>query len=426
MIARAHLRNYIRFAMLAVPKVVKLLTVLLVDALIARHLGTDGFGLFSLLLAVFMTLAMLVKFGLDNVLVRDTVLGKLNPERIAQVWAVRICAAILGQAAFLVIAMSVPIFREHLPYLLVVSFGLLALGFSIFEPQMQGDERFGLLAIAQTLVILAGAAAKLFFLVYDPRVELFSLSLAIEAIISAAITAAYLLYSRLLPRAMHFRGVFRSAVRGYATEGLPYLLGGLSVIAFMRIDQFMLAAMSGKSSVGAYSAALRISEAFFALATLASSVIFPTLMRMKTRAQRDYEVGLIQALRVSMVVALVISILLTIFSRPIVILIYGADYEASVLLLALHGWAMLPAFWGVITHRWLVAENLGKHDFYRNLIGLAVNLIGNLILIPLYGAAGACVATILAQLVAYIGANAIFPRLRPLLKLQRRAIFFFG
>ena len=148
MIACSQTRNLVRFVMLAVPKVIKLLTVFLVDALIARHLGTDGFGLFSLLLAIFMTLAMLVKFGLDNVLVRDTVLGKLTPERIAQIWAVRICAAILGQAAFLVIAMNVPVFREHLPYLLIVSFGLLALGFSTFEPQMQGHEHFGLLAIA--------------------------------------------------------------------------------------------------------------------------------------------------------------------------------------------------------------------------------------------------------------------------------------
>jgi len=424
MIACSQTRNLVRFVMLAVPKVIKLLTVFLVDALIARHLGTDGFGLFSLLLAIFMTLAMLVKFGLDNVLVRDTVLGKLTPERIAQIWAVRICAAILGQAAFLVIAMNVPVFREHLPYLLIVSFGLLALGFSTFEPQMQGHEHFGLLAIAQTLVILAGAAAKIFFLVYDPRVELFWLSLAIEAIISAVITVVYLHYSRRLPRAMHFRGVFLSAARGYASEGLPYLLGGLSVIAFMRIDQFMLAAMSGTSSVGAYSAALRISEAFFTLATLASSVIFPTLMRMKTRANGDYEVGFIQALRVSMVVALVISILLTVFSRPIVSLIYGADYEASALLLALHAWAMLPAFWGIITHRWIVAEHLGQYDFYRNLAGLAINVVGNLILIPNYGAAGACIATIFAQGVAYIGINIVFLRLRPLAGLQLRALGF--
>lgn len=424
MISPARLRTLTRFAALAFPKLVKMLSVLLVDALIARHLGTEEFGLYSLLLAVFMTLAILVKFGLDNVLVRDTVSGRLGPKRIAQVWTVRVGAALVGQAAFIGIAMVVPMFHDYLWHLVLVSFGFVVLGLSTFEPQMQGDERFGLLGASQTAIIVAGAAVKLYFLANDASVEMYWLSLAVEALVSAAITVAYLLRTRRLPNVAAFSGVVTSAVRGYAREGLPFLLGGLSVIAFMRIDQFMLAAFAGTGSVGTYSAALRISEAFFALATLASSVIFPNLVRLKMTSASDYEEVFVRTLRLSLIAALTITVGLTLFATPIVRLVYGPSYHNSALLLALHSWVMLPAFWGVVTHRWLVAEHLGKYDFYRNLAGLGANVAGNLVLIPLYGAAGACIVTILAQFVSYIGINAVLGPLRPLARLQLNAVKF--
>ena len=41
----------------------------------------------------------------------------------------------------------------------------------------------------------------------------------------------------------------------------------------------------------------------------------------------------------------------------------------------LHALILVPAYWGVISHRWLVAEDLGRFELYRTLIGLGVNLL---------------------------------------------------
>ncbi len=53
-------------------------------------------------------------------------------------------------------------------------------------------------------------------------------------------------------------------------------------------------------------------------------------------------------------------------------------------------------FLGVASSQFLMAENLTKISFYRTAFGAVVNIILNLFLIPLYGALGSAIATLIA------------------------------
>lgn len=417
-------RMMLRISVVAIPKFLKLVVVLVIDAMMARHLGVASFGLFSLVFAVFTALVTVARFGLENLLVRDSINGLLDNERLAQVLSVRLLGALIAQLVFIGTAVWVPMLKPFFYYLLFLSFGFIALAFAIFEPLMQARERFGLMALAQSGVILVGAIVKLYLIYSGAGLKLFWMAILAEAAVAAIITTVFMIATNGLPRVSENFRVFRGMVGAYAREGFPFMLAGLSVIAFMRVDQIMLAALAGTESVGLFSAALRITESFFSLATIASVVLFPRLLKQRLTSREEYEAGLVMLLRVFLAVGLCISILMTGVSGPLVALIFGEDYAGSAPLVALHAWVMVPAFWGVVSHRWLVAEQLGRYEFMRTTLGLGVNVMLNIILIPQYGAIGACVATLVSQLFSYVLVNYFVANLRKLGELQVRAIGF--
>jgi PST family polysaccharide transporter len=67
---------------------------------------------------------------------------------------------------------------------------------------------------------------------------------------------------------------------------------------------------------------------------------------------------------------------------------------------------------------WLQSNNLTYLTPYRSLCGLATNVVGNLILIPAFGIAGAALATVLSQFAVCFLAPFISRRSMKLIRLQ--------
>ena len=421
MISAPHKTMLLKVATVALPKVLKLVALILVDAFMARYLGVERFGLFSLVFAIFVLLAVLPRFGLENILVRDMVNGALDREALTQVIFVRLFGAFLAQLVFVGVIYLTPDLVPYQPVLIALSFGFYAIGLSLFEPLMQAKEWFGRLALAQSLVIIFGAGFKLAFIFSGASLGLFWTAILAETCLSALITFALLRQIGFLPRLR-----LNPRARRYAREGLPFLLASLSVIAYMRLDQIMLAAILDTKSVGLYSAALRVSESFFAVATIFSVALFPTILKLRQRSTADFEAAMVQLFRGLFLIGLAITIVLNLFADQLVIGLFGAEFAEAAPILRLHAWVMVPAFWGIASHRWLVSERLGRFELLRTVLGLGLNLALNFALIPGYGALGACVATIISQLVSYIGVNLVFKKLHRLRDLQIRTIWIWA
>jgi O-antigen/teichoic acid export membrane protein len=121
--------------------------------------------------------------------------------------------------------------------------------------------------------------------------------------------------------------------------------------------------------------------------------------------------------------AIGIAVPVTFFSDLIIKVLLGQEYAASAPVLTIHIWAGIAVFLGVASSQFLIAENLTKLSFYRTLIGMIVNIILNLILIPVYGIIGAAVATLVSYTVATFSIG-IDRRTYLQLKMIFRSVFF--
>lgn len=202
------------------------------------------------------------------------------------------------------------------------------------------------------------------------------------------------------------------------------ILSGLSIAVYMKIDQVMLGTMGGAQVVGLYAAATKLSEIWYVLPTVAVTALFPTVVKTRELDEGLYYRRLERLFALMAAMSLALALPVTLLAGPIITLLLGSGYEAAAPVLAIHIWAALFVFYGVVQGAWDIAENLAQLAFVRVLCGALLNVALNLWLIPRYGAIGAAIATVIAQATAAVFMNLLHPRTRPVFRCQFRALLF--
>jgi PST family polysaccharide transporter len=120
----------------------------------------------------------------------------------------------------------------------------------------------------------------------------------------------------------------------------------------------------------------------------------------------------------------VIAVVFTAFAPWITKAVFGPEYGDAAPVLQVHIWAAVAVFLGVASGQYLTNEGLQRITLYRTLLGLAANILLNVLLIPLYGALGAALATLISYFFS-VFSMAIFRNARDHSLLMARALLLF-
>ena len=176
----------------------------------------------------------------------------------------------------------------------------------------------------------------------------------------------------------------------------------------------MLGSMIDDRTVGVYSAAVRISELWYFVPVAVVASVFPSLIRAKEVDETSFESRFAWLYDSMVWIGLGLAVITTVWSRSIVLFLYGDPYVEAAGVLAVHIWAGVFVFLGVASEKWLIARDLIHYTLLRTLLGAGVNVVLNFMLIPRYGMMGAAVATLVAQAVACYAFDLLFARTRPM------------
>jgi PST family polysaccharide transporter len=185
-------------------------------------------------------------------------------------------------------------------------------------------------------------------------------------------------------------------------DSWPLIISSTAIMVYVKIDQIMLGQMIGDEAVGIYSAAVRISEAWYFIPMGIVASVFPTIVEAKNRSETEYYAHLQKLYNLMTLISIAVAIPMTFLSTPLVVMLFGDAYIEAGAVLAIHIWASVPVFLGVASGTWFLAENRLILRLQRSVIGAITNVILNLALIPNYGVIGAAVATIISYSLADI------------------------
>jgi O-antigen/teichoic acid export membrane protein len=375
---------------------------LITAALIARVYGPEGNGMFAIALLMPGMLGALLNFGIapanvyfiasSQVTVRETVKVNLRIWLWLSLIGLMIGAAILvwkGRELF-------PGVNPTLLWLALPTYPLTLLsGFftSIFLG-LQEFRTYNKILILQPIVLLLSLC--LILLSGHKEMELL---IGVQLITYLVVLVVVILYvSRLYYGADDINivaGDYGKKAFGY---GWKANLGSILAFINYKADIFLVNIFLAPAAAGIYVVAVTLSEKLWVVSTAASTVLAPRISQLASDEDARKRLTPLVS-RVVLLITLICTIVLAIIARPLIAVLFGDQYVDSALPLLL----LLPGIFILgVAKVW--ANDIGARgrpeiNMYISLAALFFNIIGNVILIPRFGLAGAAIATTISYFI---------------------------
>lgn len=394
---------------------------LLLGIWMARQLGPSDFGLLSYAISYGGIFTVVAALGLNRILVRELVsAGERHDQTkglLCTAFALRIVASLVLYFA----AVSIACWQDE------ESVGLIALVAAgiLFSPadsadlyfQAQLQSRYA--AQARIFAFACGSAIKVWLLVEAAPLMAFAwLSLA-ECALGALFL--WMVLTRLGPP-LRWADVRLIHAKHLLGESAPEVLAALSGILLMRLDQVMLQYLAGPAEVGTFAVAARLSEIWYFVPVALVASAFPSIVtaREKDRAQFFHRLEMLTGALT--VLAYGVAGLVVTLGVHLIPLLFGEAYREAGSVLVLQVWCGVFLVFAQTSGAWLMAEHRVRLNLYRSLIGVIVNVCANLALIPLYGARGAAVGTLMSFIAAYFLFDFFVTAMRPMANIKLRSL----
>lgn len=377
-----------RIAQMAISLIVGLLT--------ARYLGPANYGLISYANAYIAFFTSLCTLGINSILVKELI---DHPDEEGEILGssilMRMVSSILS--AISIIAIVSVIDRDEPTTILVVALCTLGIIFHIaevFNYRFQSQLKSKITAIATFVAYVVTAIYKVVLIVNGANVIYFALSASVDYVAIAVIL--YFCYRKSGGLSL---SVSKATCKRLLSRSYHFILPGLMVAIYGQTDKMMLKQMLSETEVGFYSTATAVCGMWcFVLSAIIDS-LYPSIMQANNDGNEQFferKNRLLYA--IVFYVSMAVSVLFLIFAKPLILILYGEAYLPAVNPLRIITWYTAFSYLGVARNAWIVAKNKQKYLIWIYVSAAIANVLLNSFLIPIWGASGAAVASLTAQI----------------------------
>lgn len=404
-------------------KIAQMLISFFVSIFTARFLGPSNKGLLDYALAYTGFFTSVCTLGINSVLVKEFVDEKDGAGTVLGTALILRVAASLLSAVTICCIVAIVDAGERLTFwvVLLTSLGLVFRVFEIFNYWFHAQLQSKFTAIILLVAYMLTAMYKIVLLVLGKGVLWFSLATSVDYICIAVLLLV--VYFKKGGERLRFSW-------GYAKRLLKkscyFILPSVMVAIYAQTDKFMLRQMIGDAEIAYYSTASSVCTLWvFVLGAIIDSVN-PSIMKAHQADKQLFEKRNKQLYAIVFYAAVSVSVLFFIFADLIIGILYGADYAGAIAPMRIITWYTAFSYLGVARGAWIVCEEKQKYLIYVYVSAALFNVLANLALIPLLGASGAALASLLAQIMTSFVVPLIIPALRPNAKLIWEAVLLKG
>lgn len=363
---------------------------------IVRSLGTLRYGEWATILATIELVALVGNLGLETVAIR---FAAQDPARegawIAAATTLRLLISIPVLLAFAVVLALIASDSEMMLAGLILSVLYFTSAIStlriVFRLQIRNHVAVAV-GLAQSVLWAAGV-----IVVAATGGGLIPFSLAFVAIAIVTQGALAILALRAMP--IPWRNASR-LWRKLAALGISIGIAGTLTFAYGRVDQLLVYELTPHpSEVGVYAAMYKILENACFVPTALITTLFPILAGLYPGQAERLRRILQAAVDYLLIIAFGALALTLAAASPIVELLFGSEYASGADILPVLMAAFVPICIGSVAGVMVAATDLQRKYIWFALLGLLVNVVLNLILIPSSGITAAAWVTLATELV---------------------------
>lgn len=397
-------------------KAVSMVGVLFVGILVGRYLGPEKYGLMNYVISYVAIFEILAAFGLDNIEIRE--LSRHSEDRDAIMGTCFGLRLIFACVAYLAIAVFLWRFESDsytIKMILAYALHLFVIPFNLARNYFTSIVQNKYVVQSQILRTILGAGIKVALLWLRAPLTYFILAAAFDFFLLAGGYAAA--YQKKAGHLRDWRFEWER-VSFLLCEAFPLLLSGAAVIIYQRIDQVIIKKMLNSAEVGYFATAGLFVGVVLFLPSVLVQTITPLLVRLRVQNPSLYEQRKREMMDVVVWSALGVSLVVCVLASPLIRWTYGVAYAPAVPVLQVLIWKTAGMSLATSSGQIIIIEGLQKWVVVRNLLGCALCVGGNLILIPRLGILGSAWATIVTVLGAGWFAHLLVPAYRPLFGIQ--------
>lgn len=380
-------------------RIAQMVISLFVGTITARYLGPSNYGLigyagsYSAFFMAFCTL------GINSLLVKELV---QNPKQEGEILGTALLLRIISSicSVFIIFCIvSVVDAGEKTTVLVVLLCNISTIfnAFEIFNFWFQSKLKSKVTAIVSLIAYIVTAIYKIILLILGKSVLWLAFATSVDYICVAVLLC--LVYFKSGGSGLNFSA-------GYAkrllSQSYHFILSSIMVAVYANTDKLMLKHMISQSEVGYYSTATTVSTMWcFIISAIIDSMV-PSIVETYGKDEKLFVKRNIQLYCIVFYFAMFVSFVITVFAPLIIRILYGQAYLPSINPLRIVTWYTAFSYLGVSRNAWLVCKNRQQYLKYIYFLAMLANVALNLILIPIWGASGAALASLVSQILTSI------------------------
>lgn len=376
---------------------------LVTSIVIARTLGAELQGIYTLIVLLPTMLVTFMNFGIApatvfNIGKKERDLNTIISTNIVLSLVISVLSIVVG-LIFAVLTQDtifegVPI-KALLVVLLVLPFLFLN---SFLQAVYQGIQDFK----RYNEIVILNKVIETIFLVVTMLIFKLGLNAALLAYSVGSVLPSYLIYRYFKKDQFKFsiKDYSWSLSKEYFSYGYKAHLSNIVSFLNYRLDILMISFFLNPLAVGIYNVAVSIAEKLWVISTPISSALFPRISSLKNEVERTNLT--IKVARFVLYLSIIIGVFFYIVSPLAIGILFGAQYNdaSNVIRILLPGITVFAAERIISNH--FAGRGKPQYNLYTSIFTVICNLVLNIFLIPLYGINGASMSTSIAYILTFI------------------------
>lgn len=391
-------------------KIVQSVLALVINMFTARYLGPGNYGTIHYAASLVSFVVPIMQLGLNSILVQEIV---HRPKQEG---------TILGTAILLSMGSSVLCIAGVVSFVCIVNAGetetilvcalysvlLVFQSMELIQYWFQAKLLSKYTSIVMLVAYIVVSTYRAILLITAQSIYWFALTSALDYMLIAGILL--ILYCKLGQTRLRFSW---SMAKILLSKGRYFILSSLMITIFSQTDRIMLKLMVNEESTGFYSAAVSCALLTNFVFTAILDSGRPSIFEQKKKGNHQaYEKRITLLFSIITYISLLQCVFMTLLSGIIVKILYGNDFTQSADILQVAVWYTTFSYIGAVRSIWILAEGQQKYIWIINLSGALLNVALNFVLIPIQGAIGAAIASLVTQFITNIVLTQVIPSMR--------------
>lgn len=203
-----------------------------------------------------------------------------------------------------------------------------------------------------------------------------------------------------LPRYISLKKTTKYSIKRHIIPIISLFLYNAATTIYTNLDTVMLGMMTCDNQVGYYNAAVKIKGILASVVTAMSAVLLPRVSYyLSNNNRKEFSRIIKKTFQFVLLISIPLAVFFVLASKPAIMILAGEDYLPSIIPMQIITPSIIFIGIGSITAwQMLIPLCMEKVTVIGAVVGAIIDLIINFLLIPKFGASGAAIGTLIAEI----------------------------